>query len=106
MLIFLSSAYKFVSNIPPFKLTPYAQKMCWIINVELDVTGQILIIHVYSAFVKYLRRSEYNEGVNQLFIDFEKDYDSVRRLALHNILMECSNSMKLVRPIKMRLIET
>jgi hypothetical protein len=78
--------------------------MCGIINLELHVTGQILII--YFAFVNYLKKSEYNEGVNQLFTDFKEDSDSVRREPLHNILMECCIPMKLVRLIKICLIET
>ena len=31
---------------------------------------------------------EYNEAVHQLFIDFKKAYDSVRREVLYNILTE------------------
>jgi hypothetical protein len=44
--------------------------------------------------------------VHQLFIDLEKAYDSVRREALHNILIEFGIPMKLVRLIKMCLSET
>jgi len=43
---------------------------------------------------------ECNETVHQLFIDFKKTYDSVRREALYNILIEFGISMKLVRLIK------
>jgi len=51
-----------------------------------DATGQLLII--YSAFVKYLRKKwEYYEEEHQLFIDFKKAYDSVRREVLYNILL-------------------
>jgi hypothetical protein len=41
--------------------------------------------------------------VHQLFIDFKKDYNSVRREVLHNIFIEFGIPMKLVRLIKMRL---
>jgi hypothetical protein len=34
------------------------------------------------------KKWEYNETVHQLFIDFKKAYDSVRREVLHNILIE------------------
>jgi len=44
--------------------------------------------------------------VHQFFIDFKKDYDSVRMDVLHNILSEFGNSMKLIRLIKMCLTET
>jgi hypothetical protein len=42
----------------------------------------------------------------QLFIDFKKGYDSVRREVLFNILIEFHITMKLVRLIKMCLNET
>jgi len=44
--------------------------------------------------------------VHQLFIDFKKAYDSVRREVLYNILIEFGIPKKLVRLIKMRLAET
>jgi hypothetical protein len=43
--------------------------------------------------------------VHQLFIDVKKAYDSVRREALYNILIEFGISKKLVRLIKMCLTE-
>jgi hypothetical protein len=46
---------------------------------------------------------EYNETVHQLFIDFKKAYDSVRREVLYTILIEFGVPMKLVRLIKMCL---
>jgi hypothetical protein len=48
---------------------------------------------------------EYNETVHQLFIDFKKAYDTVRREVLCNILTEFGVPMKLVRLIKMCLNE-
>jgi len=48
---------------------------------------------------------EYNEEVHQLFIDFKKGYDSVRREVLYKILIEFGIPTKLVRLIKMSLIE-
>jgi hypothetical protein len=44
--------------------------------------------------------------VHQLFIDFKKAYDSVRKEVLYNILIEFGVPMKLVRLIKMCLNET
>jgi hypothetical protein len=49
---------------------------------------------------------EYNKTVHQLFVDFKKAYDSVRRELLYNILTEFGIPMKLVRLIKMCLNET
>jgi hypothetical protein len=44
--------------------------------------------------------------VHQLFIEFKKAYDSVRREVLYNIVIEFGIPKKLVRYIKMCLIET
>jgi hypothetical protein len=44
--------------------------------------------------------------VHELFIDFKKTYDSVRREALYNIFIEFGIPRKLVRLIKLCLIET
>jgi hypothetical protein len=43
--------------------------------------------------------------VHQLFADFKKAYDLVTREVLYNILIVCVVSMKVVRLVKMRLIE-
>jgi hypothetical protein len=81
------------------------RKLSGIINVAFDETDRLLII--YSAFAKYLRKKwEYNEEVHQLFIDFKKVYDSVRREILYKILIEFGIPRKLVRLTKMSLTET
>jgi hypothetical protein len=49
---------------------------------------------------------EYNGTVHQLFIDFKKAYNSVRREVLYNILIECGIPRKLVGLIQMCLNET
>jgi hypothetical protein len=49
---------------------------------------------------------EYNDIVHQLFIDFKKAYDSVRREVLYSILIEFGILKKLVGLIKMSLNET
>ena len=51
------------------------------------------------------KKWEYNEEVHQLFIDFKKAYDSVRREFLYKILIEFGIPRKLVRLIKMSLTE-
>ena len=57
-----------------------------------------------SLFVK--KKWEYNEEVHQLFIDFKKAYDSVRREVLYKILIQFGIPKKLVSLIKMSLTET
>jgi len=52
------------------------------------------------------KKWEYNEEVHQLFIDFKKVHDSVRREVLYKILIEFRIPRKLVRLIKMSLTET
>jgi hypothetical protein len=51
-------------------------------------------------------RRGYNEAVHQLFIDFKKTCDSVRREVLYSISIEFGVPVKFVRLIKMCLNET
>jgi hypothetical protein len=68
--------------------------------VDFDVIDHLLIR--YFAFVRYWRNNwEYNGTVYQVFIDFSKDYDSVRREVLYKILIEFCTPRILVRLIKM-----
>jgi hypothetical protein len=46
------------------------------------------------------KKWEYNETVHQLFIDFKKAYDSVRRDILYNIFIEFGIPIELVRMFK------
>jgi hypothetical protein len=78
---------------------------CGFISVGFDVTEQPVVR--FAACVRYWRKKwEYNETVHQLFIDFKKAYDSVRRDVLYNILIEVGVPVKLVRLSKMCLNET
>jgi hypothetical protein len=52
------------------------------------------------------KKLEYNETLHQLFVDFKKAYDSVRREVLYNIPIEFGVPMKLVRLLYMCLTET
>jgi len=54
--------------------------------VDFDATDQLMFI--YSVFVIYLKKLEYNEVVHQLFVDFKKAYDSVRWEVMCNIPIE------------------
>jgi hypothetical protein len=49
------------------------------------------------------KKWEYNEAVHQLFVDFKKAYDSVRREVLYSIPIEFGVPMILVRLIKTHL---
>ena len=61
--------------------------------------------HILCIFQILGKNWEYNEAVHQLFIDFNKGYDSVRRKVLSDSLIEFGISVKLVRLIKMCLTE-
>jgi hypothetical protein len=70
-----------------------------------DVIDQRLIR--FSISVRYCRKkSECNGTVHQLLIEFNKDYDSVSREVLYNILIEFGILRKLVGLIQMCLNET
>jgi hypothetical protein len=71
-------------------------KLLGITNVYFDVIGQLIRSSKW----------EYNGTVHQLFIDFKKAYDSVRKKVLYNILIEFGMSKKLVGLIKMFLNKT
>jgi len=67
------------------------------------LTQHVIYCPIYCIHQIHEKKFEYSEELNQLFIDFMKPYDSVRREVLYN---EFGIPMKLVRPIKMCLIET
>jgi hypothetical protein len=101
----LSTAYKILSNILLARLTPYVNEVigdhqCGF-RRNRSTTDQIFYIRQILQ-----KKWEYNGTVNQLFIDFKKAYDSVKREVLYNILLEFGIPKKLVRLIKMCLNET
>jgi hypothetical protein len=66
---------------------------------------QLYFPPVGIRFRQILKKWEYNEAVYQLFVDFKKDYDSVRREDLYNILNELKYPHETGRLIKMCLNE-
>ena len=81
------------------------RKLSGIINVAFDATGR-LTDHIFCIRQMLEKKWEYNEEVHQLFIDFKKAYDSVRREVLYKILLESGIPRKLLRLIKMSVTET
>jgi hypothetical protein len=59
-----------------------------------------------QLLIRFWRKNGSTMRVHQLFIDFKKACDSVRKEVLYNILTEFGALMKLVRLIKMCLNET
>jgi hypothetical protein len=82
----LSLSYKILSNI---------------FRRNRSTTDQIFRIRHIAE-----KKWEYSDTVHQLFIDFKKAYDLLRREVLYNILIEFEIPIKLVRLIKMCLNET
>jgi len=101
-ILLLPTTYKILSNILLSRLIPYAE----------EVTGdhqrgfrrnRLTTDHIFCIRQILEKKWEYNEAAHQLFIDFRKAYDSVRREVLYNILIEFGIPKKLVRLIKMCL---
>jgi hypothetical protein len=65
--------------------------------VDLDVTGQLLII--YSAFIKSLRKNGNTMRQCPLFMDFKKAHVSTSMEVLHNTLIGFGIPTKPVRLI-------
>jgi hypothetical protein len=100
----LSTSYKILSNILLCTLIPYADEIigdhqCGF-RRNRSTTGQIFYIRQIQE-----KKWKYNGTVHQLFIDFKKAYDSVRREALYCILFEFGMPRKLVGLIKVCLNE-
>jgi hypothetical protein len=76
-------------------------KLLGIISVGFDVTEQLLIR--FSVFVRHWRKMGANETVHQLFVDFKKACDSVRREVLYSIVIEFGVPKKPVKLIRMCL---
>jgi hypothetical protein len=73
-------------------------KLLGIVSMGFDITDQLL--RIFS--IRHWRK---NERVHQLFVDFKKALDSVRREALYSIHIEFRVPMELIRLIKMCLNE-
>jgi hypothetical protein len=101
----LSTAYTILSNILLATLTVYVNEIignhqCGF-HHNRSTTDQIFyILQVLE------KKWECNGMVHQLFIDFKKAYDSVKRGVLYNVLLEFVIPKKLVRLINICLNET
>jgi hypothetical protein len=98
----LSTTYKILSNILLARLTPYADEImgdhhCGF-RSNRSTTDQIFYVRQMLE-----KKWEYNGTVRQLFIDFKKAYDSVRRRELYNILIEFGVPRKLLALIQVCL---
>ena len=99
------TTYRILSSILLSGLIPYAEEIigdhqCGFRRNRSTTDRIFFIRHILE------KKWEYDEAVHQLFIDFNKAYDSVRREVFYNILIEFVMPMTLVRLIKMCLTET
>jgi hypothetical protein len=98
-------SYKILPNILLSRSIPYADEIIGDHQCGLrrnrSTTDQIFYIRQILE-----KKWEYNGTVHQLFIEFKKTYDSLRREALCNILIKFGIPRKLVGLIKMWLNET
>ena len=101
----LPSTYKILSNILLSMLIPYAEEIMGDHQCGFR-RNKSTTDHIFCIRQILEKKREHNEAVHQLFIDFKKAYDSVRREALYSILIESGIPKKLVRLIKMCQTET
>jgi hypothetical protein len=101
----LSTAYKILYNILLARLTLYVNEIIGDYQCGFrrnrSTTDQIFYIRQILE-----KKWECNGTMHQLFIDFKKAYDSIKREVLYNILVEFGIPKKLVRLIKICLNET
>jgi hypothetical protein len=102
-LLLLSTTYKILSNNLLSVLTPYAKEIIgdhqcgfWCTRSTTD--------HIFC--IQPILQKKCREAVHQLFIDFQKTYDSNRREVSYNILIEFGIPMTLVKLLKVCLNET
>jgi hypothetical protein len=101
----LSTSYKILSTILLARLTAYSDEIigddqCGF-RRNRSTIDQILCIR------QLLEKTwECNGTVHELFIDFKKAYDAVRREVLYDILVEFGRPRKLAGQIKMCLNKT
>ena len=82
-----STTYKILSNILLSRLIPYAEEVIGDHQCGFR-RNRSTTDHIFCIWQILEKKWEYNEAVHQLFIDFKKAYDSVRREVLYNILIE------------------
>jgi hypothetical protein len=83
------------------RLTPYSKEIIGDHECGFG-RNRSTIDHIFNICqILENKKWEYNEAVHQLFINFKKANDSVRREVLYNILIEFGIPMELERLRKM-----
>jgi len=94
-----------LSNILLSRLIPYAQEIIGDYQCVFR-RNRSTIDHIFCIRQILEKKWEHSEPILQLFIDFKKAYDSVRKEVLYKILIEIGTPRKLARLIKGSLTET
>jgi len=74
----LSTSYEILSNILLSRMAPYANEIIGEYQCGFRKNSST-VDHVFSIQHILEKKWEYNKDVCQLFIDFEKAYDSIKR---------------------------
>jgi len=101
----LPTTYKILSNILLSRLIPYAEEI-WGDHQCGFRRNRSTTDNVFCIRQILEKKWEYSIAVHELFMDFKKAYDSVRREMLYNILIEFGAPKKLERLIKLCQTET
>ena len=100
----LTTCYKIFSNILLNRLTPYAEEIIGDYQCGFrrnrSTTDQMFTVRQLLE-----KKWEFNETVYQLFVDFKKAYDSVKRTRLYKILVLLGIPKKLVKLVQVSLTE-
>jgi hypothetical protein len=100
----LSTSYKILTNFLLSTLSLHADEIIGDHQCGFQYNrSAVQIFYIWQILEK---KWEYNGTVQQLFINFKKAIDSVRREVLYNVLIEFVTLRKLAGLIKMRLNET
>ena len=81
----LPTTYKVLSNILLSRLIPYAEEVTGDHQCGFQC-NRSTTDHIFCIRQILEKKWEYNEAVHQLFIDFKKAYDSIRREVWYSIL--------------------
>ena len=74
----LSTSYKILSDILLSRMTPYANEIIGEYQCGFR-RNRSTFDHIFSIWQILEKKCEYSKEVCQLFIDFEKAYDSIKR---------------------------
>ena len=92
-ILFLSTSYKIISNLLLSRMTPYANEIIGEYQCGFR-RNRSTIDHIFGIWQIFEKKWEYNKEICQPFTDFEKDYDSIERESLYDIVIKFSVARK------------